>query len=185
MRSKKPTSERERLHQEWLKACEDRALFARAEATARAYEAPSPVSDEDLNEFEPELPPDVEIALRQAAVAHEARLDDLRVKRSAVFRRDGPRCWLCGGHVRPAHYNMERCATLDHVIPVSKGGPDDVENLRIAHKFCNELRDTMHPAEAWAKLETFAREADPSGRSYWEAPARTYTLDAHKALLTG
>lgn len=47
--------------------------------------------------------------------------------------RDGPLCWLCG-----APLNGD--ATLDHVLPKSKGGSNSRENLRLAHRHCNAKR---------------------------------------------
>lgn len=47
----------------------------------------------------------------------------------AMYR--GGRCWLCG------HLGAD---TLDHVVPVSKGGTNDPDNLRPAHRACNSAR---------------------------------------------
>ena len=43
-------------------------------------------------------------------------------------------CFVCGRHVK------EKNATLEHIIPVSKGGTDDMENLAISHYQCNQRR---------------------------------------------
>lgn len=40
-------------------------------------------------------------------------------------------CWLCGGFV------PEGDKSVDHVVPLSKGGSEDRLNLRLAHKRCN------------------------------------------------
>jgi len=75
--------------------------------------------------------------------------------RDAVFRRDGFVCWLCGGStVDGAEPNSPVAPEIDHVIPRSQGGSDDVANLRCAHRFCNESRGDRHPdlsAEAFAE----------------------------------
>ena len=31
-------------------------------------------------------------------------------------------------------------ATLDHIVPVSKGGRDDLDNLQLAHARCNKIK---------------------------------------------
>jgi 5-methylcytosine-specific restriction endonuclease McrA len=59
-----------------------------------------------------------------------------RYVRFAVFARDGHFCWLCGRITGRG----EDAATLDHVIPQARGGADTVDNLRVAHKRCNEQR---------------------------------------------
>ncbi|MBK9178915.1 MAG: HNH endonuclease [Acidimicrobiales bacterium] len=50
--------------------------------------------------------------------------------RLAVLDRDGYRCHWCGG---PA-------ATVDHLLPVSKGGADSADNLVAACTRCNYRR---------------------------------------------
>ena len=37
--------------------------------------------------------------------------------------------------------------TLDHHTPVSKGGTDEIENLRLAHSPCNQSKKDMTPEE--------------------------------------
>lgn len=32
-------------------------------------------------------------------------------------------------------------ATIEHLIPVRDGGSNDLDNLRLAHKICNNMRD--------------------------------------------
>lgn len=47
----------------------------------------------------------------------------------AILRRDGFRCKSCGSEGRPLH--------VDHVLPVSKGGSDNPENLQALCDKCN------------------------------------------------
>lgn len=48
-----------------------------------------------------------------------------------------PPCALCGG---------PDADTADHIIPTSKGGTGDIDNLRPAHKRCNSARGARtHP----------------------------------------
>ena len=64
--------------------------------------------------------------------------DELRL---AVYERDGFVCWLCGGPVdMSADPSSDMFASLDHVVPRSRGGSDDPSNLRCAHRLCNSLR---------------------------------------------
>lgn len=48
--------------------------------------------------------------------------------------RDGPLCWMCG-----IELTMDT-ATLDHIIPRSKGGTFALVNLRLACSPCNNKR---------------------------------------------
>jgi hypothetical protein len=99
----------------------------RIAATCRVCEAP----------FETNNP-------RQAACAlhvSENRPVIPRQLRLFVYERDAWTCQLCGEPVDPeARGRSSRGASLDHVIPYSRGGNDVVENLRLAHHGCNTSR---------------------------------------------
>lgn len=51
--------------------------------------------------------------------------------RFEVFRRDGYTCQYCGKSATEAELE------IDHVIPVSKGGKNEISNLKTACKSCN------------------------------------------------
>jgi hypothetical protein len=55
-----------------------------------------------------------------------------------ILRRDGKRCAIC-------HKNVYSDMTIDHWIPRSEGGTDDLSNLRIAHKKCNAWKGNRRP----------------------------------------
>ena len=48
--------------------------------------------------------------------------------------RDGGDCYLCGRFI------TRRSVSMDHVIPVSRGGNYTRENLRLAHARCNGIK---------------------------------------------
>ena len=60
---------------------------------------------------------------------------DHRWNRAALIKRDGLICQLCQEPIS----NMSDL-TLDHIIPVSRGGTDKLDNLRLAHELCNRER---------------------------------------------
>jgi 5-methylcytosine-specific restriction endonuclease McrA len=67
-----------------------------------------------------------------------------------VAARDGMACHLCGDECDPDDYTRDGATFLagitypsvDHVIPLSLGGPHDLDNVRLAHCLCNALRGT-------------------------------------------
>ena len=64
-----------------------------------------------------------------------------KINRRDIFDRDGWVCWLCAGAINPeAKWPDRQCASLDHVVPMSKGGPHRADNVRAAHWICNVLR---------------------------------------------
>lgn len=55
--------------------------------------------------------------------------------------RDGWRCHLCRRQVnRNLRSPHPRSPTFDHLIPVSRDGTDEPENLALAHRVCNTRR---------------------------------------------
>jgi hypothetical protein len=61
-----------------------------------------------------------------------------RKHRDLVFNRDGFQCVYCG---------TKETLTLDHVIPYSKGGSDEPENLSTCCQSCNSKKHARTPEE--------------------------------------
>lgn len=51
-------------------------------------------------------------------------------------------CAICGNLVdKKLRFPNPMCATVDHIIPVSRGGhPSDIDNLQLAHLCCNRAK---------------------------------------------
>lgn len=66
--------------------------------------------------------------------------------RPAVIDRDGPAlaCWLCGKPIDQYARGAFGLA-LDHVVPRSMGGRDELENIEPAHQRCNTSRGNRPP----------------------------------------
>jgi 5-methylcytosine-specific restriction endonuclease McrA len=59
----------------------------------------------------------------------------------AIATRDRWRCALCGGRIRRGlGYNHPDALTMDHIVPLSKGGEDVASNVQAAHRHCNTLK---------------------------------------------
>lgn len=60
------------------------------------------------------------------------------INRSRVFARDGWRCGICGCKtIRTREVPDPRAATIDHIVPMSKGGSHTYANVQCAHFECN------------------------------------------------
>jgi 5-methylcytosine-specific restriction endonuclease McrA len=70
-------------------------------------------------------------------------------------------CGICG---RPVNFDLKYphplSPTIDHIIPVSKGGhPSDIDNLQLAHRCCNRAK-----SDKLVERRTESREATLSPR---------------------
>lgn len=64
-----------------------------------------------------------------------------------IYDQQNGLCAYCGQH-RNIKY-----MTIDHIIPLSKGGTESLDNLQCTCKMCNRLKDNMLPHE----FTTFVR----------------------------
>lgn len=75
---------------------------------------------------------------------------DIRFK---VFWRDGFTCQYCGR--KPPEVVLE----IDHIVPRSKGGTDNIENLVTACRDCNRSKNKKHIAPA-IKIEELKEKVE-------------------------
>lgn len=77
-----------------------------------------------------------------------AKVIDMTITLEKVYKRDNGICWLCG---EPCDYNdyeirdgnfivHEKYPSIDHVVPLAKGGNHTFSNVRLAHHYCNTLK---------------------------------------------
>ena len=68
-----------------------------------------------------------------------------RIVSRQVFERDGWRCGCCGKRVNPnLAWPHPKSASLDHIVPLSKGGTHTLANVQCAHLDCNtKKRDNI------------------------------------------
>jgi 5-methylcytosine-specific restriction endonuclease McrA len=63
------------------------------------------------------------------------------VDQRTVYERDGWVCGICRGHVDPAD------ASIDHIVPISRGGKHSYANVQTAHLSCNRQKSNKLPRE--------------------------------------
>jgi len=68
----------------------------------------------------------------------KANYDNIKM-RLEVVERKGFTCHICGKQI---HYTD---FSIDHGIPISKGGTQDLDNLVPAHKVCNSSKSNKLP----------------------------------------
>lgn len=82
----------------------------------------------------------------------KAQMIDKDITLEALYRRDSGVCYLCGGQCdwsdKDAKQNRvgKSYPSIDHIIPVSRGGLHAWNNVRLAHFGCNvEKADSLIP----------------------------------------
>jgi 5-methylcytosine-specific restriction endonuclease McrA len=69
-----------------------------------------------------------------------------------LFARDAHTCQYCGR--RASDFVRGERLTRDHIVPVSRGGPDSWENCVTACSKCNNKKADKLPGEAGMRLRT-------------------------------
>lgn len=91
------------------------------------------------------LPEEIPLVKEKLAIASVPKEEDYFTdpeKRKEIFERDKYVCHYCGEEVTPAN------ATLDHLIPQSKGGKHTKENLKTSCLICNSIKSGKTYEEA-------------------------------------
>lgn len=101
-----------------------------------------------VNAFHPKCTLEAQRArYRIKTVKRQTKLNPRRISPDQVVREYGDVCHICQ---EPIDMNLPRTnrlgLTVDHVIPLSKGGTDTMDNLRPAHWICNN-RKSNKPLE--------------------------------------
>ena len=77
-----------------------------------------------------------------------------RKLRHEVFKRDGYRCRECGAS------KDETSLEIDHIVPVARGGTNDIGNLQTLCRECNRMKHTDTWVGGETDLETVKHELD-------------------------
>jgi len=73
--------------------------------------------------------------------AQRAGVEYVHIERRKVCERDGWRCGICHRQIDPTlAYPHLRSASLDHIVPISRGGSHTFLNVQAAHWGCNRAK---------------------------------------------
>lgn len=101
---------------------------------------------------------------KRVRLAKEA--SKMRQRARARMHRRHPKCWYCGRSI-----SLES-ATVDHIIPLSKGGKDHRRNYALACSACNNRKGNRLLSEAGMRL-TAAPHDFVASRAVAERKARS------------
>lgn len=78
---------------------------------------------------------------RKKTVSRQSTTKPSGVYVEQLIERDGYLCYLCQEPIdMKVPRTSKRGATVDHVIPLSRGGSDEIDNLKLAHWICNNKK---------------------------------------------
>ena len=60
---------------------------------------------------------------------------NVKKHRKALLNQEDPRCGICGQPI-----THPKTATIDHIIPLAKGGTNYRDNTQLAHARCNRKK---------------------------------------------
>lgn len=118
---------------------------------------------------------------RDKRIPKDRRIDRITIKK--LFKRDNGICYLCGTKCdwndwreskKGNSYPGDSYPTIEHVTPISKGGLDSWDNVRLACWKCN-----LDKADGIIKIKPMSREFAYSEKYTGTQPKKTaqYTLD--------
>ena len=68
-------------------------------------------------------------------------------ERNMIYNRSEGHCGICGRFIPLEEY------TIDHIIPLSKGGTNDLDNLQACCGFCNKAKDDSMGDEFFQRIQ--------------------------------
>ena len=88
---------------------------------------------------------------------------DKDITLESLFKRDAGVCYICGGKCNWEDYTMrgdvfiagDWYPSVEHVIPIARGGLNAWSNVRLAHRRCNYLKSDKLNAENNGQLNLF------------------------------
>jgi predicted nucleic acid-binding Zn ribbon protein len=76
----------------------------------------------------------------RAARKHEGFVEPVYL--AQIVARDKGRCHICGKKINMKLKSPHRMSlTIDHVIPLARGGTHEPKNVRLAHMICNSIKN--------------------------------------------
>ncbi|MFN6475256.1 HNH endonuclease [Nostoc sp. DedQUE07] len=101
---------------------------------------------------------------------------DRRKKRPLLIAKYGMNCFWCGHSLTP------ETLTVDHYIPLSRGGSNRIENLRLACESCNQKRGNTMPEDTH---QTIARRSRVRFPAHWGKPKYSFGQLVERGQIIG
>jgi hypothetical protein len=107
------------------------------------------IGESVVNAYHPNCSKEAERArYRIKTVKRQKHKNPNRISHEQVVKEHGSTCHICNKEIDLSLPRTSKLGlTLDHVMPLSKGGTDTMDNLRPAHWLCNIRKSNKLPEE--------------------------------------
>ena len=105
---------------------------------------------------------DPEYRARNLALAHARKASKLGLGNSTILltyliERDGNQCRIPGCKfktrtIAPLGSKSPRKASIDHIVPLSRGGKHEIANVQLAHDRCNRSKNNRGSGDQLALI---------------------------------
>ena len=86
----------------------------------------------------------IDHVIHEEAVSKRKKFN--KSERKEIYNKTNGHCALCGKHI-----SLENM-TIDHIVPVSKGGTNEMSNLQPTCLVCNRIKQDILPQEFMNKI---------------------------------
>ena len=92
---------------------------------------------------------------------NNANIVDKDISLKTLYKRDKGICYICGGkcdfkdHTKTnGHFTVgPTYPSIDHLIPIARGGMHAWDNVKLAHHYCNGMKSDILPSELELDVE--------------------------------
>ena len=75
---------------------------------------------------------ELEIAVKRGWISKKQALKTKSIQRYGFIR-----CEICGEEINTKTKSKKKRLSIDHIVPKSRGGSNDIDNLQLSHCKCN------------------------------------------------
>lgn len=125
---------------------------------------------------------------------NETNLIDKDITVKVLYKRDKGICYICGGKCDFKDYTQinghftagPTYPSVDHIIPIARGGKHAWDNVKLAHHKCNGLKSDILPSELELDIDiddayALAREISPRSKEVKQLTKEGKLINIYKS----
>lgn len=143
-------------------------------AIEQAFETPGKCTgyyyiDTSITPIQPSSPIIKVVKIKSKNVTNKSAVKRKRYseeQRREIYKKSGGCCQLCGRKISFTEM------TVDHIMPISKGGSNDMDNTEATCRICNQFKSNIFPdqfIDRITEIFMFQMEKRYGGKDDWKA----------------